>query len=509
MKGDFTRDTFDHTKHFSRVLMQQGRVTLDADHNEQTAILLHYVRMLARDVIGPYAGPIEHSGFQLDIADGHLQIGAGRYYVDGILVENEKACSYAAQPDYPLPDDDALSDAFENSNDQVLWIYLDVWERHITAIEDDAISEKALRGPDTCTRAQVVWQVKALPAVEALENRKADLEQVTDPPRSAESQVEIDAEIEDIDNALESIGKDQFKDQCKKLLKVLTPVREPSMAARVDPGHQIDDPCVTPPDSKYRGPENQLYRVEIHRGGKAETATFKWSRDNGSVATAWLGTEGNDLLVASARGFAAGNWVELSDDTLELRGQAGVLVKLTTAEGGKLSVDPGAVSAGDDMVWTKDLRNPKVRRWDQIETDDISLVDGAVSVNEKTTGADVWVYLEDGVQVQFSAAAAEYRTGDYWLIPARVATGKIEWPAEEDEQFWQSPHGVEHHYAPLGFVEGPSDQIELKDSCRCTFAPGSDCPDSFVSVEKKAKPLGAIRSPKAKKPSPRKAPRPK
>ena len=31
MKGDFTRDTFDPAKHFSRVLMQQGRVTLDAD----------------------------------------------------------------------------------------------------------------------------------------------------------------------------------------------------------------------------------------------------------------------------------------------------------------------------------------------------------------------------------------------------------------------------------------------------------------------------------------------
>jgi len=44
MKGDFTRDTFDRTKHFSRVLMQQGRVTLDADFNEQTAIDLHYFR---------------------------------------------------------------------------------------------------------------------------------------------------------------------------------------------------------------------------------------------------------------------------------------------------------------------------------------------------------------------------------------------------------------------------------------------------------------------------------
>ena len=44
--------------------------------------------------------------------------------------------------------------------------YLDVWERHVTAYEDEdeeriGIREVALRGPDTATRAQVVWQVKA------------------------------------------------------------------------------------------------------------------------------------------------------------------------------------------------------------------------------------------------------------------------------------------------------------------------------------------------------------
>ena len=57
MKGDFTRVTFDPIKHFSRVLMQQGRVTLDADSNEQSAILLHYLRNLAKDIIGPYGAP--------------------------------------------------------------------------------------------------------------------------------------------------------------------------------------------------------------------------------------------------------------------------------------------------------------------------------------------------------------------------------------------------------------------------------------------------------------------
>ena len=54
MKGDFTRETFNKSKHFSRVLMQQGRVLLDADFNEQSAIILHYLRTLAADLFGPY-----------------------------------------------------------------------------------------------------------------------------------------------------------------------------------------------------------------------------------------------------------------------------------------------------------------------------------------------------------------------------------------------------------------------------------------------------------------------
>ena len=57
MKADLTRSTFDQHKQFTRVLMQQGRVQLDSDWNEQTAILLHYMQTLAADIIGPHGGP--------------------------------------------------------------------------------------------------------------------------------------------------------------------------------------------------------------------------------------------------------------------------------------------------------------------------------------------------------------------------------------------------------------------------------------------------------------------
>ena len=104
MKGDFSRDTYNKLKHYSRVLMQQGRVQLDADWNEQAAILLHYMRTLAADLLGPFSGPAGAYGFEIRKVkeSDDLLIGAGRYYVDGLLCENEEeGMLYSKQDDFP------------------------------------------------------------------------------------------------------------------------------------------------------------------------------------------------------------------------------------------------------------------------------------------------------------------------------------------------------------------------------------------------------------------------
>jgi Family of unknown function (DUF6519) len=142
-----------------------------------------------------------------------------------------------------------------------------------------------------------------------------------------------------------------------------------------------------------------------------------------------------------------------------------------------LSVDPDTVPTSDALAWSDQLAYPKVRRWDQSETDDIELADGAVPITEASEGSPNWISLEDGVQVQF-AAGGTYRSDDYWLIPARVATG-IEWPVVEDEagntvQELCPPRGIEHHYAPLGFFAWRGETWKIK-SCRCDFEPLSSC----------------------------------
>jgi hypothetical protein len=507
MKNDITRDTFDTLKYFTRVLMQQGRVQLDADWNEQVSILLHYLRTLAADLIGPSAGPEAAWGFKLLVSDPEIKalplasddenklierrkmeqvlIAPGRYYVDGLLVENDRFASFFQQPPGLTPDEakkKAGQTLDEAKKGKGLIIYLDVWERHITWIDDDDILEKALSGPDTATRAKTTWIVRAR---EMRDEERAAVtpsptglgpvpsEDTAPPPGGTLPLPEgtlrpaRNSDSARLHIAFDNWGKAQWKN--RGLLR-----------AGIEEQAESDDPCVSSPESGYRGMENQLYRVEIHRPGtgwddQKSPATFKWSRDNGSVVVPWLDDEDEILKVSAVRdrrrGFTSGQWVELSDDRSELEAVPGTLVQLKEAESGSLTIDPA--TAPGPFARENFPHTPKVRRWDQEETEAITLDEGAIPIKY-----DKWFALEDGVQVQFPRPLTmeeyEFRSGDYWLIPARVATRDIEWPWEikDGKKVRRAlpPHGVDHHYALLGVLSAPGTNFEFKD-LRRTFPP--------------------------------------
>jgi hypothetical protein len=431
MQGDITRSTFRPENHYDGVRMQQGRVQLDADWNEQVDIQQYRDHIIHADVIGSCGAPKEGGGFALEVQNGAPAATAGRIYVDGILCENEgengQAVALTAQPDLPgftLPADPALYLAF-----------LDVWQRDISALDDPHIREVALGGPDTATRSQVVWQIKLL---------------------------EVGGE-----NATATC-KDDFP-----AFNDLTGATSGTLTARAQPETGTPNPCVVPPGAGYRRVENQLYRVEIHQGGPVGTATFKWSRENGSIATGWTAQNVNDLTVGtpgrdSVLGFAGGQWIELTDDSHELyddtqhpTGRPGTLVKLLKVEGQVLTIDPstaiGSVQFGDFP------NNPKIRRWDQP-----SGSAGALTVEIPATN-DGFIALEDGVEVKFEAGAT-YRAGDYWLIPARTITGDIDWPRDSTNAYLpQPPNGIRHHYCRLALVRFTAEAWQVVEDCRPHF----------------------------------------
>ena len=415
MVGDFSRNTFDPSKHYSRVLMQQGRVQLDADFNEQHAILLHRLRLLARDLVGRHAGPADlPDSFEItaiNVSGAYVprdfSIAPGRYYVDGILCENDAAAQYTSQPSFPVDDkDDPV--ALRDSHNYL--VYLDVWERDLTYMEDPSIRDVALGGPDTSTRARVTWQVRV---------SELTSEQARNQAASGEAL---------LDQFLLSAGLDSSAD--------------PMLSVRASP------------DTHYRGSENHLYRIEVHRPGAAAdnaadyegTATFKWSRDNGSVLFPIEEISGSELRLSNLAGnlsarLQVGDWVEVVDDTYELRGRAFPLLQVTgIKEGDRLVTLSESVPSdvgGDPAL------HPYIRRWDQRagvgEDGTLPLV---------ATEPDSWIEVEDGVQIKFSAPG-NYRTRDFWMIPARIATGDVEWPGDPSHPRWVTPHGITHYYAPL------------------------------------------------------------
>ena len=481
-RGDITRDTHQPLKRFSRVLQQQGRVLLDADWNEQTSILLRYLRTLAGDLIGEHGGPKTSFAVGVDPKDlgltkqevddmklnlGDFIITKGHYYVAGILCENENHLTYTTQPDNP-----GTAIPVGKANAPYL-VYLDVWERHVNYLQDaDAnnpgIREVALGGIDTTTRAQVVWQV-----------------------RTTEAKFKP-SELADYQNFLGKIDALTYPGSGLLQARAKQPVTDGEVC-----------PCVTSPEARYRGTENQLYRVEIHQAGVAwnntvnkktgeaagniaTAATFKWSRENSSVdfairqpvdsgngtTTVMLVQLGRD----ARRNLEEGDWVEIVDDISLLQPNPGTLLKVTLIERDEGKVTLQGMPAGN--VGQDTTKHPLLRRWNhrsgQAKNGGLTLgADGAALVQE---GADDggWLNLEKGVQIRFTTQkdGARYAPGDYWLIPARVATGDVEWPGPANDPAALPPHGIEHHYAPLAIINlDASGKIASADNCRRTFDP--------------------------------------
>ncbi|MFW6057753.1 MAG: DUF6519 domain-containing protein [Persicimonas sp.] len=470
MKADISRSTFDARKDYSGVRMQQGRVQVDADWNEQLDIQRHRERTARGDIIGAAGVPRngvdweagDRGGFEVTLADSddELKLSPGRIYVDGILCELREDDDAAATVD-PV----GLG---EESEGGIYLVYLDVWERDVHAGEDPSIVDPALLVPDTAVRSKVEWVVRA----ERLEDDAAP-------------------------------SPDACTDALEELLRGEDAV--PRLSAFVDEGESSEGPCIIPSVAGYRGIENQLYRVEVHRGSGQAGAqpTFKWSRENGAAI---FGVETLSNFEVSLRdegvdgkfGLADNDLVEVVSVERESRGeQPGPMARIEKKPGKgprayELEVldQPAAYNEIAQAFQPGD--QVYLRRWDH--GDAASLDEGGVALEE-----GVELELEHGVKVEFEAAERIYRSGDYWLVAARAAndrrgSGDVLWPSDpgDDEvpQFLP-PEGVQHHYAPLCVVkvdaDGPAYSLAAADEeasdCRKLFPPLTDIRATDVSYD--------------------------
>lgn len=400
MYGDFSRLTFNRANFYTAAWSQQGRMQLDADFNEQTAILLDWMRTLATDFLGPAGGNTETAGFDVTIdGSGELSLNAGHYYVAGIRCEIP-APGPDGNPALPTYSPDTLGIPSTGT----YLVCLTVWERSVSGLQDPTLLEPALgpTTPDTTIRTQVVWAPVVLPGQQFW-----------------------------TDNTKTPIDYDGVD---KLFVNMNNPPSRPTLKATTIQG--------------YSGLENQLYRIEIHQGN-ADTPkanpTFKWSRDNGSVEfgidqTAQAQEKDSKVIHLVGAGLLPGrpklealDCVEVIDTSWVPFGAPGPLYSVVTG------VDPIENTVTLDQAVDTPGTPVLLRRWDS----------APIPGDVPTDGSPVTI--DNGIEVVFDApSGATYARGDFWLIPARAATGRIYGPTTDETG--APPYGPQRHYAPLALV---------------------------------------------------------
>jgi hypothetical protein len=476
MSVDCSRFSFNAWNDYLGVTMQQGKVQLDSDWNELVAQITRRIQAGTMDIFGGAVVPsTTPDGFHIKYDDKVLLIGPGRIYVDGLLAENHgeltathwdpllseitgnQYLAFDKQPYFPQ------QNAFPLDKDGWYLVYVDVWQRDVTYIQHPELVETAI-GVDTTARTQTVWQAKIL---------------AISPP--------------------EDEGTGQIQCQQVESLKDWEPSGGRLSNGTVEIGVKSNNPCEATSTKGYRGLENQLYRIEIHKSGKFEKATFKWSRENATVVSRVKTIKAKDKLELDCLGrddklgFKEGDWVEVTNDWREFNGEPGELARIKL-EGG---IDKATNTIILDRELSHDFKiddldqdgkiirrgnippfNTRVRRWDQkgqilsekgqlIYNLDESRKPGGILEGDIPIDSDgITIQLEDGIVVSFNLEPdAEFKTGDYWVFAARANNGLIE-KLEKTP-----PRGVHHHYAKLALIEVNQGEINNITNCRSLWPP--------------------------------------
>ncbi len=495
--GDLSRSTFRRHRHFSGVRMQQGRVQLDADWNEQLDLAAHRTITETLDVVGSVGIPKLAGGFEVTLAPtgDDLLLSPGRAWVGGQLCEADgeltdvldEPSSTSAELASLVLDGSELRpqewvEVIDTDGDTVLARLeaVDVEQRTVTLSE----SISSLSDPLLLRRRSSYAYQPDLPSPEettqasSTDPRVLDLDDgsylayldvwersitTLDDPTISEPALGVDTttrskvvwQLRLLDLA-DVPGPVDCTSDLTAALQELAPGTG-RMAARAEQPAASVDLCRPTPAGGYVGLENQLYRVHVH-DLDAGRPVVVWSRENASIVSGWLGNAAADVLDVSSigrdavLGFKPGDWVELYDDAQVLHRRPGTLVRLLNARGTQLTLDLTTATGSTDIADFP--RHPQVRRWDS---------DGAI-----TADTDDWIPLEEGVEVCFGSAGS-FRRHDYWLVPARSSVADIDWPRDSGEQpIAQRPAGVARSTGKLAIVTRASGATTITD-CRDQF----------------------------------------
>lgn len=440
MSSDRARNSYDPQRMYRSVVLQQGRVTLEADANEAEQIRADARRAALLDVVGPAGSPDD--GFAISVpATGvnafDFLIGSGVMYVGGNRLENgDRVARYLGQRqtewlDHPagfLAPDPTNTAAFSEM------VYLSIAEHEVTGVEDEALREVALGGPDTAARTRLVQRVQRIGVPRGTDCATAFAHLADELRKRA---LRFDPET----MQLRSTGR----------LKV--EFRPPPVPA---------DDCKPEAAGGFLGPENQMIRVQIDADGR-----LLWGYDNASSLYRVTITDARTLELAGIpvdqhHQPQADQWVEVLDSAIELDTSAHVAA--STGQARQVgSYDPSTrvmtlqtdlvapvVGGGSRQVFVRVWQNRHPRPTSDSDTVELHDLDGAST----------------GLLIRLSGEPA---VGDHWTIGVRPNVPQQIFP--ERLTRFQRPDGPRRWVAPLAVVDWNDD---LRTASITDCRPGFD-----------------------------------
>jgi hypothetical protein len=435
--------SYDPSRHWRGVINQQGRVTLEADWNEAGAIAAESERAQLVDVVGPSGTPDD--GYRVDVAgSGDLTIRHGTMYVGGERMMLDADLDYANQPDWvdnagdPLWVDPAAPDG-----DEAVWLYLR--EQEVGAVEDPALLDIALGGPDTSERWRIVQRVV----------------------RSATGESSCAGALGDLEKSWAEQGL-TFDPETMRL--------ESASTLQVSFQEVATGPTLCEPFAQggYLGAENQLIRVQVASvDGKGEP-TLVWGFDNAyfmyrvsdAVVDGAAGTTTLTLASAPVDSFhqpATGQAVEVLRAAAHLTEETAAADDYVAAARGVVTTcetayNPDGGTVVISTVLDADTTSSPLlflRVWQDTIP---AAAGGAV-----TLGAT-------GVQVTLASGSGTFHAGDYWQFAVRPATPTEVSPVYPERilEAPQPPDGPRLWACPLAVIAW-SDGSGTVTDCRNHF----------------------------------------
>ena len=431
MKGDFSKAATITSANDLGLLYQQGRVISDRDLTAGELIAEAWRETAARDVIGAGVAAVpvaEANGYRVEAAQVHgthvdLRLAPGRIWADGLSLtlapapgggSATLAATYLEPP--ANPPGTQVASIGNGIRDAVI---LEVVLEALNGFQHSGrLIEPALGGPDTAERIHPNQRLRLL-------RLQGGEDCTTIGPRLADD--------------LSTHGR---------------------LSVTLEPPTQIAGDCPVVEGGGYSGFEHNLYRIEIARtsGGAVR---FKWSSQNGGLVGRgrfFGGADPRVEITANRTAILNSGITEYYLEALEFTPHLGhwQVVYGTTAT---LNADGDIDLSAPATFGTLPGAGGTVffRLWNGIAP--IAGFAGAPTA------------FRDGIELQFTSAAAAYRPEDFWTFDLRA--GEIENPETLHDD--APPQGPRRHRVPLAeiiWTDNANTEIdgEIED-CRRRFRP--------------------------------------